>query len=1249
MKSEMNETVNILLGFGGSGGKTVAHLMEQMANDPQAARVASQRVYIVLCDTDDADLEKAKFNIEKAFRETGLSDHPRIETFRLADSVDLFQDLVSERMRAMTPEGKAAIRQYWWFEPTRDGRGDRPFSAATMPENVNRGAAQCPLVSHFLAWDKLAEFERVLERITTYCKNTLNLEHFSIDLFVIAGLAGGTGRGSWQSLAFKAREYFWQERNGRRACRPIGFFFDWSCFSDVAAQRPEQAIKLQVNSYTGLSELAMWLRSAVPADSVIANQDAAMARERAFVLPSLRAPADRSAAAIDTERYMPEDDEARLGRTPIHRAYIFTNSSRSMTVQRSEQAYQLAAAAIYGRLCISQTRSADSNEPERACATATSVLAVPIAKIRLAILREANAHRIMQLLHGLSRTDSSGEGGEPLTRTESGNVVVAVHEDLKTIIAHEVGRLNSLLRIGSAEQFAAFGAAPQKDPSKPISVLAFAVSRKGDESLLGMINNNERRHTITEEVDRAVASVTSLVPSAVIGAFREILRSDKSAVESEHSGTAALRESERISRTVFGEFVLKPVQKVLADSGVGPARAMIAELGSAVDAAIRSIQRVSGDDGVSGPAASESWSAQYFGLFGRLKKTQSDGFRQAVRERLCSAAYPAVARELKAIADSVREEIGSVEQMLDDSVKVLESERSRIIRQSAQLRKECFTTLRTTEGRVEDQDKMLVALQDDRNEPVKKMIRSLRPVYDEAKFRQLVGELARDTKAVASARAELMGFLIQRISAQDRRTERAAYEFRASLEERLVSVLNRQSIEFHALRDAYSIETVLGELAEAWFETYKERKSNAVWALALSREIESLTGYDIAREFDSAADRSAAGRSSTEDELRPIGGEDLMCEAALRLAAGCDPFVQYTATGDRRDRATLIMPSHAVSDRAKAYISKVEDLSRRSGAFAHVKAITNPENYFMVVATADLPKVNFVNTGWDGWFAEPSDPAVRKWLDWCEDEQGIAPFKTADGSVGLGYICPKYVRDHHLSVRRWKPWIKDDRNREQMHRKWVALAYSLVGNTWYRSEVNSEWASRYGHFVDVFSKTFGVGSGTNGRNEAPNPDFPDERWTLPLLIETEGGRGPTFTRRSWVGTAQGLRLTGIDPRELEDVTSSMRKFVNWFDSEESDRAVSAMLVEQALFANRLRKSRDSNDLIHTVTSQQHAEAIRKFLREFVWQWQAAIRDVKGLASEERDRQVEFLDRFIRFFDSGMPDLNLLEPFDGMSA
>lgn len=1258
MATELNDTVNILLAFGGSGGKTVAELMRLMANDPAAARIASTRVHIVLCDTDDDDLEKARRRIQEAFSQTGLADPPPIHAFRLADSVDLFQDLVSERMRPMSPEAKSTIRQFWWFEPSRNLQADRPFSASTMPENVNRGAAQCPLVSHFLAWDKLAEFERLLEQISTHSKNVRNLENFSVDLFVVAGLAGGTGRGSWQSMAFKAREFFWQPKNGQRACRPIGFFFDWSCFSDVAEQRPEQRIKLQVNSYTGLSELSMWLRSSLPIDGRIAGGDANIAREVGFMLPSLRAPADRSAAAIDTDRYMPEDDEARLGRTPIHRAYVFTKESRSITLETSEHAYALAAAALYGRLCISATRSADSNEPERACATATSILYVPIAKIRLALMKQANIHRIGQLMHGESNEVVAGTK-RPLTREIEGgkDAVEPVDESLVARITAAQAELRKLLDVGSQDQFAAIAGAGQQDSTNAMSLIAFAVSKRGEGAVVSKIENRQSRQVVLGEAQRAISGSTGVVADAVAEAYRLLARDGKATVVVVDKKVA----DDSVRKALSQKFVTKQILGALKD-GVGPARAMAGALRQVADEASKKLNNAAaaGVGAASGAATGPvgfDWAKGYFGMFG-LPHTKRDGFRSALRQQICRRAYPGVAREVKVIVDGIIEDIRALEEMLAQAVTVMGRERDRIAADARKYKDECFTALSPSSSgsRLKDQNKMLDNLRNDRATPVSKMIRQLRPIFEQQAFDQIVAQLASDSSAIAYAREELVRFLEDRIASDSRRTSRSAFEFRTSLEERLRAVLERQSVEFRDLKEVFNIESVLDGLMNAWFETYKERKGDASFAGALSTEVEVLTGFDLRGEFAKLEDRKS-GTSVTEDDLRPPRSEEVLARAALTLAAGCDPFVQFVGSGDRRDRATVIVPNSPVDGRGRQFKNLIEARSREARNFAHVKAVESPENYFMLVATSDLPKVNFADTGWDGWFSEPSDPVVRKWLEWCESPSGIAPFKTEDGSVGMGYVCPKYVRDEHLSIRRWKPWVKDDRGREQMHRKWVALAYALLGNSPYVREVKADWNDRYSAFVEVFSATFG-GVPTNlalrtadvageVKPVFPNEEFPDELWTLPLVAEKPSDRrGPSFTRRMWVVGPQGRRRAGSEPKAFEDVTSSMRKFVNWFESEESDKVVGEILAEQAIFANLLAKTKVANDHIHAVTSEKHAESIRKFLREYVSQWRSHIQDSSGLAAEEKERQVQFLDRFLAFFDKGMPDLNLFEPFDG---
>ena len=199
--TQFDNTVNVLLGFGGSGGKILKSLMEHMAQDPAGAKLASERCHIVLVDTDEGDLQRVQWSIKEGFERYGLDSPPPIESFSLAEGVDQFQDLVTARM---FPAGDSEqdraqrldkLKKFWWF------RGNTPFSAPNMPENVDKGAAQCPLVSHMLAWDKLAAFERVLAKIGDHALNKRHLERFSVDLFIASGLAGGVKRGDGVAFA----------------------------------------------------------------------------------------------------------------------------------------------------------------------------------------------------------------------------------------------------------------------------------------------------------------------------------------------------------------------------------------------------------------------------------------------------------------------------------------------------------------------------------------------------------------------------------------------------------------------------------------------------------------------------------------------------------------------------------------------------------------------------------------------------------------------------------------------------------------------------------------------------------------------------------------------------------------------------------------------------------------------------------------------------------------------------------------
>ena len=405
--TNQGNTLHILFGFGGTGGKTIVELANIATHDPVAAELIRERVHIILADTDAGDLRKSCRDVNEAFMQRVPGGPPPISILQLGLGSDIFQDLVQARYEAAQKSGRDGnglriLREHWWF----DAEG-QPFSAHRMPMAINAGAAQCPMVSHFLAWDGMQNMERVLEEVTIHTKNVRRMEKFSVELYLVTSLAGGTGRGCWQLLSLKAREFFGKNN---QPCRPTGFFMDSSVFGEIMRNRPDQRVKLEVNSLTGLSELAMWLRETKEP-------------EKKFVLPNLADPGDERVASLSTENFMPEADRARRGRSPVHKAYVFTSQSSSVFLDRAQDVYKACAAALYGRLSLTATRSSDANSPARAAVTATSVLYVPVSDIRQTIKTCAKGARARQFLEG--RTEVMEGGQKTLVPTAKMRIVEA--------------------------------------------------------------------------------------------------------------------------------------------------------------------------------------------------------------------------------------------------------------------------------------------------------------------------------------------------------------------------------------------------------------------------------------------------------------------------------------------------------------------------------------------------------------------------------------------------------------------------------------------------------------------------------------------------------------------------------------------------------------------------------------------------------------------------------------------------------
>ena len=357
-------SIELFVGFGGSGGKTLAAFARMVADDSALADRGDRKFYFLLVDTDSNELKRSKATIEKEFSRTANSS-PVIETLDLAHGIDRLQDLVEERFGDLyeregrgedVPELKVA-RQHWYFM-----NGGGPFSASRLPAPLRDGAGQCPLAAHFAAWDKLEALEDKLKSLKREMMKRNN-EGDLVNLVMVGSLAGGTGRGCWQLLSLKARTMF-------PRCTPYGFFFDASVFDKIAQQNKDQMpLRIHVNSLTGISEIVGWIRND-------RNPD-----RSPFQLPSIKAFASGD-FALDTRKIVDERLPIdKRGVTPIDNVFLITNESDSVSFESAEHAYRMVGAALLANIGIQSVKSKGANEAQVGSCCA-GIARVPATELR---------------------------------------------------------------------------------------------------------------------------------------------------------------------------------------------------------------------------------------------------------------------------------------------------------------------------------------------------------------------------------------------------------------------------------------------------------------------------------------------------------------------------------------------------------------------------------------------------------------------------------------------------------------------------------------------------------------------------------------------------------------------------------------------------------------------------------------------------------------------------------------------------
>jgi hypothetical protein len=321
----------LLVGCGGSGITTLLRFNEMLAGNPDCRKDIWEGISYLILDTEVKKTETFKDEIE---RQMGGPKTPIIKLCKVTAGYTLLSEIVNPNFEGQkNPEKLARLKKHWWYSPGVDSEGkpcaDIPFKAQEIYP-ICDGAGQCGPVSYMATWNYLPSLERDVEDVLNQIKqrnigkpNPLG----GLRVYIVTGTAGGTGRGTWNLVSFKIRQYL--KARGIQVM-PEGIFFDASCFSSASKENPDERIAKELNSLTSFSELSAWMRI---------RQGGAFR----YCLPNLTDPdLDGETDVIS----VPEDAD-NAEKSPVSAAYMIFGSNGSATLKDNRQYHEMAAAGLY--------------------------------------------------------------------------------------------------------------------------------------------------------------------------------------------------------------------------------------------------------------------------------------------------------------------------------------------------------------------------------------------------------------------------------------------------------------------------------------------------------------------------------------------------------------------------------------------------------------------------------------------------------------------------------------------------------------------------------------------------------------------------------------------------------------------------------------------------------------------------------------------------------------------------------------
>lgn len=1012
------DKISVFVGFGGSGGKMLREYAALVASDHRWSDRAAKDLYFVLCDTDADDIRESAQKIESTFASHAA---PFVDTLHLAENAVSVEDEITRRFLRENEAGtyskadKERFESAWWFRS--DNAGNRiPFKVKQLVFAVQRGAGQCPMVSYFLAWVKAQRVRQQVSKLVDAIDNrrATGGKKPQVELTLAASLAGGTGRGCWYILSFMLRRELISR--GYTPKPAIGYFLDQGVFSDVQAGQPEQAVKMRVNSLTGLSELIMWIR--------IENQDKEEAPE--YFLPSIESPGTDDCDAITSHKRMGMHD--LTAHAPLSNAQLVFSHSKTSRLNRPDEYYKMVAAALYARTAEHKIDAKQINSMPRIGALGSTRVEVPHRSIDSYLKRQVICNLLEEAVDGAGASVKFPAALVP--DHPSGHWILSRFEESSRTSSKDKAKqaIKSARLESSSTNF--------DDAKKRLKQYV-------------QVSNDEADHN-----HRMMAELLFESPSDggfLVGKvekyeslLREYFISQVSSQSDDFRMTAAARSAQalyqRLTQTIKG---LQDVEEA-GKSAVGQFEAKLEEF--------------------KGRGDGNFWSKLFsFRIFtdNEIKKTET-----ALVEAIIQVQKGQVATQLVKVLEDVRNDMlvrskniqTVANKVLAELVRDFDHEKQEQERSTFIMPKTSSdrSLAGFTDWKIEDKFR-------EPHDPARFVHRTLHPVMDEQVERccQAVLQsphISRNRDALSKLVQEHIEESETSTDGQNRLTQR--------LREQLDHLMSTIDIPDEIIRTHFNFSTVVEGQLKMWNDVFRARPSETNDLLNKFRE------HFGCRDSDMHWDRA-------ESTPRCPDLQVVLESIALSAARDCDPFVVIEAGADTRDEqgdfAQVVLPDvEGYGEKARNRLksrymeaglrlqewvlggrddSPEGELERRKS----VRPSSLMGNPYILVGYTMKSILDETATVEDSssfrrvrsmqYFREPGRQKLMKWLKDTESTAGESVFTNMDGNLGLGYSDPRFVLNPEYRDLRWRPWVDREQEEAKELRRGhlAAILYAMRG------------------------------------------------------------------------------------------------------------------------------------------------------------------------------------------------------------